>query len=482
MNPKKLSAEIWPQVLGPIADSACGWDATQCQQLTDAVMAHARRCVRLPPQMEATQLPFATTSVPWWPHGRFLCDSTIRPGAWLQFVAGDYAIQDAASLLPLALLPPRMFTEPAGMRVCDLCAAPGGKSLALLEQMSGQGWLLSNEVIASRVDTLQLTLARSGYDNYVITNQPVERLAEHFGDQFDCVLVDAPCSGQSLVSRDKQALSAFSPRQIEHSAARQQTILKAAVRMVRPGGRLIYSTCTFSFAENEAVVDWLRGEDPDWVSVIEPRLDQWQSSVSPGCYRLWPHRDECHGGFAAALERPLDSHDSIIMSEYSVEPTRQAAQARSQRKPQRARTATVAWRAVEPSKLDCQWGHYATTDPLWQRGNVLSWFAPTMPEQWRSLAHVGIEVAAAFGEHWQPSYPLATLKPACTWFQPDRRVELSDQQAMSYMAGLSLPHSGHPGWCIAQWRGRPLGWAKQVDTQLKNHLPKPLRQNSLKHF
>jgi NOL1/NOP2/fmu family ribosome biogenesis protein len=343
---------------------------------------------------------------------------------------------------------------------------------------------LSNEVIASRVDTLQLTLARTGYDNYVLANQPIERLAENLGDQFDCVLVDAPCSGQSLVGRDKQSLSAFSTRQIEHSAARQQTILKAAVQLVRPGGRLIYSTCTFSFTENEAVMAWLCEQLPDWVRVIEPGLAAWQSPVAAGCYRLWPHRDGCHGGFAAALDRPTNGdhvRSSNLLCDQSFSST--ARNEKPLRGGKRLRTSVATnWHAVDPAKTDCTWGRYLTSEPLWQRGTVLNWFSPAVPTEWRALAHAGIEVAEAFGEHWHPSYPLATMQPSQTWFQPERYVEFCDREAIGFMSGLSLPHVGQPGWAVARWRARPLSWGKQVDAQFKNHLPKPLRQNSLTHF
>src|SRR5690606_29606672 len=116
------------------------------------------------------------------------------------------------------------------------------------EQLDGRGWLLANEVIASRWPILNLALERSGYGNYLVTHRDVAALERQCGAAFDCVLVDAPCTGQSLVARGKQSPAAFSATQIEHSAARQARILRSAAAMTRPGGRLIYSTCTYSFA------------------------------------------------------------------------------------------------------------------------------------------------------------------------------------------------------------------------------------------
>ncbi|MGN6546614.1 MAG: hypothetical protein ACTHK7_16280, partial [Aureliella sp.] len=176
---KQLSPTTLMHVLGPLAPSA----GKELDQLLESLGQHGRRCIRPRPGLELSQLPFATEPVPWAPTGRFLVDSTFRPGSSLHFAAGDYAIQDAASLLPITL----MQLEP-GQHVCDVCAAPGGKSTAILEGLHGRGVLLSNEVIASRVDTLQLAMARTGYDNYLICNQPAERLAEAAAEAFDCVL------------------------------------------------------------------------------------------------------------------------------------------------------------------------------------------------------------------------------------------------------------------------------------------------------
>lgn len=505
--------------LGPIADLLPDGERTE---FTQALDMHGRRCVR--PRVPVDQLPFDTHSVPWTERGRFLVDSAVRPGSYLSFAAGDFFIQDAASLLPIEL----MQLQP-GQSVIDCCAAPGGKSAAVLDQFAGNGLLVSNEVIASRIDTLQLTLARTGYWNYLLTHHNVERLAESLAEQFDCVLVDAPCSGQSLVGRGKQSMSAFSEHQVAHSAARQQTILQSALQLVRPGGRLVYSTCTFAYAENEGIVAWLRERLPAWQPLQLEHLAQWQTPGFPGCYRLWPHRDHCAGGFAAALVRPAHQSSDSLMPWLTPSSASSAT----------LRRAQETWQPTGDENLLNEWGVLNDPSQLYALGrrplapvssdkasskrrpatsssagsssnalNALSkhqqltLFDSRIPDAWRSLAYCGIEAATRFGEHWQPAYPIAVFNApseldslnalvslnslntsgsssAEPLFKAHQVTELSDHESCMYFTGTSIHRPGPEGWQVVTWRDRPLGWAKQVGGQLKNHLPKPLRQPNL---
>ncbi len=369
--------------LGPVVEHG-RMTADEVNHLACALNTHGKRCVRPRPGISAEALPFDTHAVAWAATGRFLGDSQIRPGAFLEFAAGDYAIQDAASLLPITL----MQVKP-GQMVCDVCAAPGGKSTAILEQLQGQGILWCNEAIASRVDTLQLACARTGYANYMISNQLAPAIAEAGSQQFDCVLVDAPCTGQSMVARGKQTLSAFSEHQIQHSAARQRTILSDAVSLVRPGGRLIYSTCTFAYLENEAIVEWLLRALPEWKTIDLPELNEWKSPIAQGCYRLWPHRDHCAGGFAAGLVRPLnDNRSSAELSALLGRVESESSQAFNN-----AGTKSRSkhhWQADSSFIPLHEWGEWREASAtqsrptLWSTDRELSWFATAIESGWRS--------------------------------------------------------------------------------------------------
>lgn len=486
---KALDSNQLRTVLGPVADVGSSFDSEQIDRFLASLQLRARRCVRPRPSIPSValppgELPFETEAVPWSTAGRFLCASSIRPGGWMHYAAGDYTIQDAGSLLPVTLLE----LQP-GQMVCDLCAAPGGKSTAILEGLAGTGLLLSNEVISSRVGTLQLALARTGLANYFLTNLPVDRLVDALNtsdpEVFDRVLVDAPCTGQSMLSRGKQTVSAFAEKQIRHSAGRQQSILRSAISLVKPGGRLVYSTCTFSFEENEAVMVWLREQVPDWLPLELNSLQAWKSPGFPGCYRLWPHRDQCNGGFAAALIRPTNVASlQVVQQQFSGNGMGARNDATSA--PNRLRSTSRLmdhWSQWPEKDNDTFWHSHPDQVTIWASNFSAHWFHPRVSPEWRELAHGGLQVAERFGDHWQPAYPLATLAQRLDIFPEASVIELTDSDAIQFMSGASLHRNGmvigSSNWHPVAWRGRPLGWAKQVGSQLKNHLPKPLRQTNI---
>jgi 16S rRNA C967 or C1407 C5-methylase (RsmB/RsmF family)/NOL1/NOP2/fmu family ribosome biogenesis protein len=448
----------WPRVLGPLADK--GFDVRELSVLERATGEHSRRAIRLANHQEPANLPFEVERVPWYQSGYFLTSSKVRPGSFLQYAAGDYYIQDAGSMLALALSE----IQP-GQLVCDTCASPGGKSTGALELLQGTGGLVSNEVIASRLPILGLTLCRSGYSNFIVTNRDVEVLGTHLPESFDCVIVDAPCTGQSMVVRGKQSMAAYSQRQIEHSTARQLRILRAAAALVKPNGRLVYSTCTFSFAENEGIVSQLIAEQPTWTPKRFPALAQWESAGFPGCYRLWPHRDDCAGGFAAAL----------IRSESTTSGELQASMAKS----------TNHWTQLERLPEDADWFEMRGTNDarLFQLGQQIHLFPSFCDATWLELAASGQPIAREHAGRTEPLYGSSVVADAR--FSASRLVELNDDEARRFVAGESIrqlalaEHSATSGWCAATWRGRKLAWGKLAGGVLKNHFPKALRAQNL---
>jgi len=444
-------------------------NASEHDAFQKSLQSFSDRCVRLHANRMEMELPFAVTEVPWHAWGRFLADSTIRPASFLNYATADYYIQDAASLLPLALLDPR----PTDM-ICDLCASPGGKASAIAERLGRDGFLLANESIRSRVDVLRYSLAKTGNPSFAVSSYDPDDLASRMPHAFDAVLVDAPCSGQTLVGRNKRDENAFSENQIEHCALRQQRILHSAIRMLKPGGRLVYSTCTFAVEENETQIRWLLEQFPDAWEPIEPKpLDAWRSPIQAGCYRLWPHRDRCAGGFAAALRlvKEIDFEPMALSTrigkhrEMLVGKTKQRTELEKQKRVQEMLDAI---------------GEFSLVSTEWQKGYAQCMTAGVRNAMERNSA-VAMEPMAVLiesGNHFVPTQGLALLDKK--FFIPHRGLELGTGQAKIFAGGASVAiessteqtHSrGLSGWAVATWNGRGLGWCKVLSNRLNNHLP-----------
>ena len=260
-----------------------------------------RRALRLNPQRNGAEqaaapfLPDGAPRVPWEVLGRYLA-ADAKPGAGIAHAAGAFYLQDASAMAPVAALDPR-----PGERVLDLCAAPGGKSGQIAARLNGRGFLLSNEIEFSRARILLGNLERLGVTNAFVTSAPAEALARVLPAFFDRVLVDAPCSGEGMFRRDPEAASQWNPDAPAGCAARQMAILNDAARMVRPGGKLVYSTCTFNRLENEGTVREFLRAHPDF----EPDAFDLPGvgASRDGCLRLWPHRIEGEGHFLARFTR-----------------------------------------------------------------------------------------------------------------------------------------------------------------------------------
>ena len=299
-----ITSDVIQAALGqyPLSES-------ELSEFQTALSARHPSALRLRREARANDFPFPTDPVAWYSLGRSAVDAEIRPSRIVEYFAGDYYLQDAGSMLALAVADADTDSL-NGKLICDLCAAPGGKASALLEAIGDTGFVLANEPIRSRIAPLAFNLTRTGSDRYAISSQDPEELADKLAGTFDFVLVDAPCSGQAMISRGGQTVAALSAKQIQHSAARQQRILDSAIRLLAPGGKLVYSTCTFTSAENESQIQRLIDS-----GIAEPeickRVADHESQALSGCYRLWPHRDQCAGSFAASVRKTDDDCESF---------------------------------------------------------------------------------------------------------------------------------------------------------------------------
>jgi len=427
----------------------------------------------------------------------------------LEYATGDYYIQDAGSMLALALLNAR-----PGEAICDLCASPGGKASAILESLSevdqqvsqdpnfSGGWLLANEPIRTRMAILEYALARTGHLRFVTLNQDPSQVALRFPARFDAVVVDAPCSGQALVANDKHDENAFDQRVIDHSAARQQRILLQAIRLLKPGGRLIYSTCTFAIEENESQIDFLLSAFPGLWEPIQPdSLSPWESPITAGCYRVWPHRDPSAGAFAAGLR--LVGELGLEKEQDAKELTRSIA-ARERKQDQRDKFQRGnSDRLKKSDRLKSKAIESVLSDDLQILNQVglparlrtkltddrLSAIADDIPVDQAIFDSRWPELLQNSGGRWEPRHALAIANS--NYFHPHRKIELSDNQLRSYLAGEAIAklassstssgaiidESPQTPWCVATCRGVPIGWMKDAGNRFNNHLVKIGHQN-----
>ncbi len=260
-------------------------------------------------QARPGDMPFAIAPpLAWQPAWVDRIEPDQRPGQHPLHQAGAYYCLDIASVFSAAVfsaIPIPVTT------VLDLCAAPGGKSL-LARQAFHPTHLWCNEVVRKRVKILISNLKRCGATEALVFNFDPQRFAEHLPNATTLVVVDAPCSGQSLLAKGDQVLGCFHPVNIKKNASRQKRILAAAAQTVASGGYLAYMTCTFSPEENEQVGGWLLKKFPQFEAVAVPILADHASTLTDfPCYRLWPQSGLGAGGFTALFHNRGDASNPI---------------------------------------------------------------------------------------------------------------------------------------------------------------------------
>ena len=396
-------------------------------------------------------LPFALEPVPWCPDG-FYYDPAERPGLHPWHEAGLYYLQEASAMAPAVLLAPQ-----PGDRVLDLCAAPGGKSTQLAAALQGQGLLVANEIHPQRARVLSQNIERMGVANALVLNEHPARLAERFPRAFDRVLVDAPCSGEGMFRKEAAAVADWSAATVAMCAHRQREILESAAAMVRAGGRLVYSTCTFSPEENEGVISGFLRDHPEFslcaVSApwFAPGRPEWVEHPAPGLektVRLWPHRLRGEGHFGAVLQ-----YNGTETADWETEP--------GVRTPELLRDFLRELDAALPAGTAAQFA-----------GRL--WLLP--PELPRLRGLKVLRPGLCLGEEkkgrFEPDHALALWldTAASTADFPADGPEIA-----AYLRGEAL-RGENRGWTLLTAGGVSLGWVKGSGGQLKNHYPKGLRR------
>ena len=409
--------------------------------------------------------PYKTTSkpalepVPWSRYGFYL---TERPSFTLDpsLHGGAYYVQEASSMFLEAVFGAIADSE-APLRILDLCAAPGGKTTLLSTLAGAEGLVVANEVIRQRASVLAANAVKWGIGNIVVTNNDPAHFApfEHY---FDLIAVDAPCSGEGMFRKDPAARTEWSEQGVKLCAARQRRILSDIWGSLRPGGILIYSTCTFNAAENEENIAWLCGEydcepveiavDPSW-GVVKGETDGINT------FRFYPHRVKGEGFFAAVI-RKSDGR-------------------RRERTPKPRKAIFSALNRPETDILS-QW----VAQPEYMRfakvnGTAYAYYreafgAVRQISESLTVIHSGIPAGQLFGAKFKPEHALALFHDVSRETVPQAEFDLP--QTLDYLRKNEIdPSLLQEGINMVCYNGLPLGWIKRIGGRCNNLYPKESR-------
>ena len=396
--------------------------------------------------------PYRGNPVPWARNGYYLIhQSDVKPGNTIAHAAGAFYLQEASAMASAATLDPQ-----PGERVLDLCAAPGGKSTQIAAAMNDQGILVSNDPDPSRAAVLAGNLERMGAANAIVVCSSAANLADRWPEYFDAILVDAPCSGEGMFRRDPAARTQWKPASPGGCARRQAEILNQAERLLRPGGRLVYSTCTFNLTENENTVQRFLSRHQN----IEPEdfcLPGVGSSRN-GMLRLLPHRVCGDGHFVARMRK-----------------TGNAAHLANNGAPISDREAFRLLNMLE-NEIGTLPG-YIREMKLLVAGQWL-YCHPQINPPMNGIRVIspGLRLARIGRSHVEPGHALAMA--LCSG-SVARHQPLEQKQAQAWLCGEALPIDGSKGWTLVSFDDMPLGWGKRSEGVLKNHLPKGLRKSGV---
>ncbi len=478
--------------------------------------------------------PFPVKRVPWTQNGYYV-DYRDRPSQHPWYRAGVYYLQEPSAMAPAEILPVM-----PGDRVLDLCAAPGGKATQLGDRLCGRGLLVANEISPSRVRALERNMELFGISNCVVTNEPPSRLTSRFPEYFDKILVDAPCSGEGMFRKDPEAVKTWSLEKVEACVKIQREIILEAADMLRPGGFMVYSTCTFEPEEDELAVAYLLRERPQ-MELLEIPCTEGRQTFSPAfslpylaergfvtkepeqgqtaarrmdgapvppagklpdtgkAVRIWPHMAQGEGHFIALLRKQGGSSGGNPSRISGGNSSRAAA---DRTKPEAARQFLAVYAPemdVDLRRIENRNGHL--------------YLMPEGCPELRGLKFLraGLYLGELKKDRFEPSQELALAISQRVQTLPEPQegasaartqmslsagesfkvsgiiddgirimIPSSDQTLKAFLRGeaVRLEHPSENGWRLVCADVFPVGWGKMVNGTLKNHIPPAWRDRN----
>lgn len=428
-----------------------------------------------------TQTAFELESVPWTENG-FYYETEDVPGRHPYHEAGVYYIQEPSAMAPAEFLmrPLDGKARWEDERILDLCAAPGGKSTQIAAAMQGEGILICNEIHPARAKILSENVERMAICNAMVTNETPQRLSEHFADYFTRILVDAPCSGEGMFRKNEDACGEWSLANVELCAGRQDEILDCAALMLAPGGRMVYSTCTFAPAENEGSISRFLLRHPEfYVEKVEPvhgmkaGVPEWGAEpleALSDTVRLWPHHLKGEGHYMAVLRKQGSLSQAFLgccrngleqgISECDKVPDKGFAE-----------YLKFVKEVLRPSGAERFRGRYLKFGEQFYR------IPEGMPAiKGLKVLRPGLHLGTIKKNRFEPSHAFAL---ALRGEDVLHTMELSSdtRQIRGYLAGETFLHEGEKGWYLLTVDDYSIGWGKLAGGVMKNHYPKGLRKS-----
>ncbi|MCQ2522960.1 MAG: RsmF rRNA methyltransferase first C-terminal domain-containing protein [Lachnospiraceae bacterium] len=390
--------------------------------------------------LNPSMLPFHLSPISWAENGYYY-EASDEPGKHPYHEAGMYYIQEPSAMAPVPLLEIK-----EGDVILDLCASPGGKSTQIASYMNGKGILVSNEINPQRAKNLSENIERMGIKNAIVTNESSGKLAERFYEFFDKILVDAPCSGEGMFRKNPEAIDEWSADNVKLCAQRQDEILDNAYSMLKTGGRLVYSTCTFAPLEDEECMERFISRHSDMILLKS--------------HRIWPHIDKGEGHFLSVLTKgpQKDTQDASSLGNN---------------------------RLVSDKDLGDYYSFLNDTfkNPDEYKGQITAFGDQLylLPKNCPALSGLkvlrpGLHLGTIKKNRFEPSHALA-LSGNLSICKNVLNLDSTSREVALFLSGQSFNHDGNKGWYIITVDGFSIGWGKCAGGIMKNHYPKGLRKN-----
>ena len=416
-------------------------------QINRGVRINKLKCDTLPELFSDSE------KVLWCPDGYYVKDGTVS-GNHPYHAAGVIYFQEPSAMCVAEGLP---LCDDA--KILDLCAAPGGKTTHIGARMKNKGLLVANEIISKRAAILSENVERMGLTNTIVTNETPSHLAEKFQGFFDGIIVDAPCSGEGMFRKEPQAVDEWSVNHTLSCAVRQKNILDDAYKMLKCGGYIMYSTCTFSYDENEAVVKHMMEKYNMELCPI-PGLDMLSQGIGDGmenCRRVFPHKNKGEGHFTALLRRTEENETAT-----------EFVKKQNKRKDTTLETAVRLYYEFEKSALKV---HLDGEFVLF--GDNLYMLPQYVDIDKLKVLRCGLHLGEVKRNRFEPSHALSHAFDEDVYINKVETLQNSED-IKKYMHGETLS-SDVSGWCVIKTEKYIVGWGKGSNGIVKNHYPKHLR-------